>query len=283
MIAPESTKTQVLVEPCVRLKLKHVDSCLEELLRGRTLQIPFAPGRDVQILPIRELPPKKGLASREGQARLLHDLASIELQAMELGLRTLSEFPNAPPAFRQQLAEVTAEESRHLRLCLEGLDALEYPWGSFPAHIGLWQSVAAEDSLIDRVLIVHRYLEGSGLDASDTLLRRLAGVRGANAAMRAVEVIRREEVKHVQFGSRWYHQMVRDEGLDAADDFAPRLDRLFHRIPRRLEPIQKDLRQSAGFTDHEVEALEAFRQRWLRKEAPIHAHADQAAQRRSPT
>src|SRR4051812_47649817 len=197
MMDQESSQTQVLVETSVRCKLEQVDACLERLLRGSTITVPSEPGRDVQIRPIRELPPKKGLSFREGQARLLHDLASIELQAMELGLRTLAEFPEAPKAFREELAQVTFEESRHLRLCLEGMLELEMPWGSFPTHLGLWQSVSADDSLLDRILIVHRYLEGSGLDASDTLLRRLSGVKGS-VAVRAVEVIRREEVGHVQ-------------------------------------------------------------------------------------
>lgn len=256
----------------MRLKLAGVEECLQNMLKGGRLEVPEAPGRDVQIWPIRDLPPKKGLSSREGQARLLHDLASIELQAMELGLRTLQEFPEAPEKFRQELAQVTYEESRHLKLCIDGLDSLGLPWGSFPTHIGLWQSVAAEDSLLDRILIVHRYLEGSGLDASDTLLRRLSGIP-AGAALSAVEVIRREEVGHVQFGSRWYHQLVREAGLSPQDDFKPRLDRLFKRIPRRLEPIQPQLRAAAGFLPEEIEALEEFRERWLAKDKPIHAHA----------
>jgi uncharacterized ferritin-like protein (DUF455 family) len=274
MIARESSKTQVLVEASVGKKLAHIESCLQDLLQGSDETVPFEPGRDVQILPIRELPPKKGLSSREGQARLLHDLASIELQAMELGLRTLAEFPEAPRAFREELAQVTFEESRHLRLCLEGLEDLGLPWGSFPTHIGLWQSVAPEDSLLDRILIVHRYLEGSGLDASDKLMRRLDGVQ-AKEAMRAVKVIRDEEVGHVLFGSRWYHALVREQRLDSAVDFQSRLERLFNRIPRRLEPIQRELRKSAGFSDDEIAALENFRQRWLNKSERVHPRTGQ--------
>lgn len=269
MIARDTLKTQVLVEASARTKLALLDGTLEELVRGRALAVPHEPGRDVQIRPIRELPPKKGLASREGQARLLHDLASIELQAMELGVRTLAEFPEAPREFREELAAITREEGRHLKLCLDGLDDLGLPWGTFPTHLGLWQSVEASDSLLDRVLIVHRYLEGSGLDASDTILKRLSGVR-AKEATRAIDVIRREEVGHVLFGSRWYVKLAHAEGLDAADDFAPRLTRLFHRIPRRLEPVRADLRAQAGFTEREIATLEDFRQRWLSKGHGIH-------------
>ncbi len=255
-------KTQALNQVNVREKLRLLPRELEMLAGRHVYPVPEVPGRDVQILPIRDLPPKKGLSSREGQARMLHDLASIELQAMELGLRTLIEFPDAPAEFRQELIALTADEGRHLRLCLDGLEELGLPWGSFPTHLGLWQAVSAKDSLLDRIVIVHRYLEGSGLDASDTLLRRLEGVPAA-AVRECVRVIRQDEMGHVIFGSRWYRRIAEMEGLDADQDFAPRLRRLFSRIPRRLEPISRATRLEAGFREHEIQALEELRQLWL--------------------
>jgi uncharacterized ferritin-like protein (DUF455 family) len=260
MMDHEPRKAQVLVESRVARRLAHLEETLHDLLRGELLEVPGTPGRDVQILPIRELPAKKGLSTREGQARLLHDLASIELQAMELGLRTLAEFPDAPRAFREQLAEVTREEGKHLQLCLEGLEALGLPWGSYPTHVALWQATLPEDSLLDRIVMVHRYLEGSGLDASNTLLRRLGGVR-APETLRAVAVIGRDELKHVAFGSRWYHELVHTTGRSAEEDFPERLGRLHARVPRRLEPIQTDLRLQVGFTAHELQCLEDLRRR----------------------
>jgi len=260
--APQS-KTQVLLETSALGKLAALDENLEGLLGGGEWTVPRQPGRDVQILPLKSLPPKKGLSTREGQARLVHDLASIELQAMELGLRTLIEFPEAPRGFREELAEVTREEGKHFRFCMEALNDLAMPWGSFPTHAMLWASVDTSDSLLDRILIVHRYLEGSGLDATDTILRRLSGVR-APEAIKAIEVIRRDEVGHVLFGSRWYHNILKSEGLSSAEDFGPRLLKLYKKIPRRVEPISRTLRLQAGFLDSEVDVLEEVRERWLK-------------------
>lgn len=259
MIASLEPKTQVLVEPRVYEKLRFLDDELHAVLKGEARSVPKHPGRDVQILPIRELPPKKGLSFREGQARLLHDLASIELQAMELALRTLIEFPEAPLEFREQLVEISRDEGRHLELCLKALEYLRLPWGSFPTHLGLWAAVRSDDSLLDRILIVHRYLEGSGLDASDTFLRRLDGVN-APAVSEPVKVIRKEEVGHVQFGSRWYLKVAKGQGLDPEEDFVQRLNRLAHQLPRRQEPIVHEVRRQVGFTDREIAALEEFRQ-----------------------
>lgn len=268
MIASHAPKTQVLVEPLAREKLRLLDAEVHALLSGHRQSVPETPGRDVQIWPIRELPPKKGFASKEGQARLLHDLGSIELQAMELGLRTLCEYPDAPKEFREQLAEVVLDEGRHFGLCLDALENLGIPWGSYPTHLGLWQSVAATDSLLDRIVIVHRYLEGSGLDASDTLLRRLDGVPG-NGAAAAVKVIRHDELGHVQFGSDWYRRIANLDGVDPDDDFSSRLMSLVHRIPRRLEPICRSTRLAAGFTDKEIDALENVKRLWQSETAPL--------------
>ncbi len=258
MIARPDLKTQVLVEPLVSVKLAHLEDALGELLSGECHEVPSTPARDVEIMNLSQLPPKAGLSSVAGQARLLHDLASIELQAMELGLRTLAEFKDAPIKFRSELAQVTFEEGQHLRLCLEALEDLGFEWGSFPTHIGLWQAVSSEDSLLDRILIVHRYLEGSGLDASETILRRLSGVR-ADRALKAVKVIRRDEMSHVQFGSHWYERIAKEQGFDPEDDFVARLGSLTFRLPRRREPISEPLRREAGFRPKEIAALEALR------------------------
>src|SRR5690606_23865514 len=107
------------------------DSCHKALMKWID-HVPSFPARDIEVLNVKFHPPKKGLSYNEGQARLLHDLANIELQAMELGLRTLIEFPDAPKIFKEQLAEITMEEASHLKLCLEGIERLGYKWGDWP-------------------------------------------------------------------------------------------------------------------------------------------------------
>jgi uncharacterized ferritin-like protein (DUF455 family) len=257
-------------------KLKKIGEDCHRVSVGETMEIPFEPGRDVEILPIRELPPKKGLSFKDGQGRLLHDLASIELQAMELAFRTLAEFPAAPVQFRDELTKIALEEAKHLELCLHALNDLAQPWGTYPTHIGLWQSVSSSDTLLDRIVIVHRYLEGSGLDASDHLRERLSGVQAAHIH-KVVDVIATDEVEHVQFGSRWYREICRLEGLDPEKDFRPRLLGLIKRIPRRLERINQPLREKVGFSAAEISALNEVRGIWLQLPAErIHAAANSA-------
>lgn len=249
----------VLEIPDIRAKLGVLEeTCRRALVAAKRFSVPLRPARDVQVLPLRELPQKMGLSTALGQARLLHDLANIELQAMEMGVRTLLEYPDAPAAFRQRLAEVTLEEGVHLQLCLDGIQDLGGQWGDWPVHLGLWESLSPQDSLLDRILIVHRYLEGSGLDAGETICRRLKGV-SAKITAPITERIAKDEVVHVQFGSEWYREICRREGLNPAEDFPVRLERLSGCLPRRREPLAFDLRRQAGFDEGELLALEEFR------------------------
>lgn len=252
--------------PDVWEKIKNIQKSCEEAMKLTSPYelVPEEPARDIQILHPKDHPAKKGFSSIEGQARMLHDLASIELQAMELGLRTLVEYPDAPQAFREELMAVTVNEAEHLAMCLEGIETLGHKWGDWPVHTALWRAVHVEDSLLDRILIVHRYLEGSGLDAGDTLIRRLEGTAGKQTIQHIVKQINREEIGHVNFGSEWYRNICKIEKRDAAADFPERMNSLRMRLPKRVEPLNHELRIKAGFTEEEIIYHEKLRLDFLK-------------------
>jgi uncharacterized ferritin-like protein (DUF455 family) len=151
-------------------------------------------------------------------------------------------------------------------MCLTEISVLGFKWGDWPVNSGLWRAVSPEDSLLDRVLIVHRYLEGSGLDAGDTLIKRLAGV-DAKPVQKAVQIINDEEVGHVLFGSEWYIRFCKIEKLDPGEDFKTRMNRLRGILPRRINPINHDLRKKSGFSPDEINYLEDLRQSFLEKDS----------------
>jgi uncharacterized ferritin-like protein (DUF455 family) len=177
---------------------------------------------------------------------------------MELAVRSLIEFPQAPTQLRAELLDICLSESVHLQKCLESLEHLGFAWGHWPVHIALWLSVSPQDSLLDRLLIVHRYLEGSGLDSGDTLLRRLWGL-AEGPLHKIVKLIVKEEIGHVEFGSRWYRDICRLEKLDPQDDFVSRMEKIRFKVPKRVEPISRKLRSAAGFSEFELDFLEDFR------------------------
>ncbi|MGH1468732.1 MAG: DUF455 family protein, partial [Bdellovibrionales bacterium] len=130
-----------------------IDYSLERSFKD--MSIPDTLARDVELLPPKQHPNKRGLSHPIGQQRLLHDLASIELQAMELGIRTLIEFQektDIPTEFFQELSKVTYEESIHCKLCLDLLKKIGGKWGMFPVHTGLWNVAKKTDDLLDRLL-----------------------------------------------------------------------------------------------------------------------------------
>lgn len=253
----------------IEKRLKNFDAVLQLAFESpEAIEIPKTPGRPGEIWPIKMLPKKPGLSKQSGQARLMHDLASIELQALELALRTLIEFPEAPKEFRERLARITQEEAQHFGMCVRVLENLNMPFGQIPVHMGLWESVANDDSLLDRLLVVHRYLEGSGLDAGQTILRRLDSTPNFGVKD-VIQIISDEELGHVQFGSEWYRRICAFEKVDPEEDFYSRLNSLFHRIPRRMEKIEKELRFRAGFTEREINSLENLQSRF-HSENPVH-------------
>lgn len=243
--------------PNIYEKLSTIQESCHKALMSWIKEAPALPARDVEVLHVRQHPPKKTLLEKEGQARLLHDLANIELQAMELGLRTLIEFPDAPKQFREQLVEITLEEGEHLKMCLDGIERLGFKWGDWPVHVALWNATSDEDSLLDRILIVHRYLEGSGLDAGESIMGRLISTN-AKEVVPIVKRIFNDEISHVQFGSRWYHEVCKRLEIDPEYDFKERLQKIAFKVPNRLERINAETRKKAGFDDSEVQALIDF-------------------------
>lgn len=225
------------------------------------IHIPNLPSRIAQVVDSFR-GPKEKISSVVGQARLLHELANIELQAMELALRTYVEFPQAPALFRRELASLCEEESGHLVMCLDELERLGFQYGHWPVHLHLWQATSVSDSLLDRILIVHRYLEGSGLDSGAKILERLKSFNSNPRIREIVSRIHQDEVGHVDFGSRWYRKICEIEGLDPVLDFKARLFRLLPQLPKRVERLDRDSRQRAGFLEHELEVIEKVQLQW---------------------
>lgn len=259
MIQSDAMLGNVLFTQSIDEKIGSLESQVQRALTGELFSIPECPARDIEVWQKGRHPAKKGLSFVEGQARLLHDIANIELQAMELALRTLCEYPDADPIFREQLAVLTLSEGQHLKMCVQGLRGLGYEWGHWPIHMALWNAVDTADSLIDRIFIVHRYLEGSGLDSGKSLIERFSQIP-PNKTVEIVKVISDEELEHVQFGSFWYREFCAQQKLDADHKFKQLLQDLLPRLPRRMEPVNSELRRQAHFNESEIQNLIQLRE-----------------------
>jgi len=199
--------------------------------------------------------PRRSPFTTEGRAALLHAVAHIELNAINLALDAVWRFAGMPADYYRDWLRVAAEEALHFTLLSEHLATLGHAYGDFAAHDGLW--TMAEHTAGDptaRMALVPRTLEARGLDATPPMQDRLKRA-GDHRAVAILDIILRDEIGHVAVGNRWYRWLCERDGLDPVAHYAVLAER--HRAPRLRGPFNLVARRAAGFTADEIAALEA--------------------------
>ncbi|MBH9552892.1 ferritin-like domain-containing protein [Inhella gelatinilytica] len=190
-----------------------------------------------------------------GRAVLLHAIAHIEFNAINLALDAVQRFSGLPLAFYSDWLQVAAEEGQHFQLLREHLQTLDCDYGALEAHDGLW--TMCERTAHDfraRMALVPRTLEARGLDATPPLQRKFAAAGDARA-VEILDLILRDEIGHVAIGNRWYHWACERDGVDPETDFPALCAR--YQAPRPRKPLNLGARALAGFTADELQRLEA--------------------------
>ncbi len=190
-----------------------------------------------------------------GRAALLHAVAHIEFNAINLALDAAWRFAGMPPDYYRDWLGVAAEEALHFTLLREHLRAsLGHDYGDFDAHDGLWTMVEnTRHDIVARMALVPRTLEARGLDATPPMQAKLAKAGDARA-VEILDVILRDEIGHVAIGNRWYRWLCAREGLDPLAHYATLAQR--HGAPRPRPPFNLAARAQAGFSDHELALLD---------------------------
>ncbi|RPI47166.1 MAG: DUF455 family protein [Betaproteobacteria bacterium] len=248
-------------------KLDRVAAASRALAEGDVVAMPYfaccapqTPGRPPrpELVPPRLLD-RRSTASPVAHAALIHAVAHIEFNAINLALDALCRFPELPRAFYVDWLKVAAEEATHFSLLREHLRCLGHDYGDFAAHDGLWQMAlkTAHDPLA-RMALVPRVLEARGLDASPGIIRRLREARDERGA-EIIEIILRDEVGHVAIGTRWFNHLCAQRGLDPERTFEALL--LEYDAPRPVLPLNVEARRRARFTPGEIEHVEALAKR----------------------
>ena len=219
-----------------------------------SLPVPGRPARPELVSP--RAVARRHIATVEGRAALIHALAHIEFNAINLALDAVYRFRDLPREYYGDWLKVAAEEAYHFSLLRTHLQTLGYDYGSFSAHNGLWEMAVktAHDPLV-RMALVPRVLEARGLDAAPALIRKLESC-GDRRAVEILEIIQRDEITHVAVGNRWYHHLCAQRGLDPVEMFI-RLLREYDAPPLR-PPFATAARRQAGFTAEEMSLLEAL-------------------------
>ncbi|GLU31509.1 ferritin-like domain-containing protein [Trinickia caryophylli] len=197
----------------------------------------------------------RSIQSRQGRAVLLHALAHIEFNAINLALDAVWRFAGMPEAFYADWLRVAAEEAYHFTLLAERLAQFEHRYGDFPAHNGLWEMCErTREDVLARMALVPRTLEARGLDASPPIRARLVQAGDLDSAA-ILDVILRDEIGHVRIGNRWFRQLCAARELDPHAAYLHLAEQ--YRAPRLRGPFNFEARRDAGFDEDELAALAA--------------------------
>jgi uncharacterized ferritin-like protein (DUF455 family) len=203
----------------------------------------------------RDMPRRGKGGTPAGRTALLHALAHIELNAIDLACDIIARFSDValPRAFYDDWVTVADEEAKHFGLLCDRLTAYDAAYGDLPAHDGLW--MAAEQTagdLLARIAVVPLILEARGLDVTPGMIANLRNAGDAESAD-VLEIIYRDEIGHVEIGVRWFERVCRDRGLEPVTTYQDLVRSYFR--GRLKPPFNTAARERAGFDAKYYEPL----------------------------
>ncbi|OUD15286.1 ferritin-like domain-containing protein [Thioflexithrix psekupsensis] len=197
--------------------------------------------------------PRRRLGTLHGQAALLHALAHIEFNAINLAWDAVYRFRDLPRAYYDDWVKVAYEEAFHFKLLQRQLQHFSLDYGDLPAHNGLWEmAIATETDPLLRMALVPRLLEARGLDATPSLIHRLKTQKN-NALAAILDIILHDEIGHVAIGSRWFCYLCQQRGLPPESTFYQLLKK--HFTGQLRPPFNHAARLAAGFSEAELAQL----------------------------
>jgi uncharacterized ferritin-like protein (DUF455 family) len=220
----------------------------KDALLQTSATIPGRPARPELVPP--RLVGRRSMVTLEGRAMLIHALAHIEFNAVNLALDALWRFPSMPTQYYTDWLRVAKEEACHFSMLAAHLKSLGHAYGDFPAHDSLWEMVEkTREDILARMALVPRTLEARGLDAIPPLRAKIAQA-GDMAAAAILDIILRDEIGHVEIGNRWYGYLCDQRGLEPRSTYDHLAAR--YEAPLLKGPFNIGARRMAGFSEEEL-------------------------------
>ena len=164
---------------------------------------------------------KRSLHTPNGRIALLHSIAHIELNAVDLALDIVARFATEPVplSFFDGWMTVAFEEAKHFRMIRARLNEMGADYGDLPAHDGLWQAAhSTRNDLTARLAVVPLILEARGLDVTPSLQAKMRETGDLETAA-ILDVIYNDEKGHVAIGAKWFRFLCARERKDPALTF----------------------------------------------------------------
>lgn len=232
-----------------------LDSCVldPQQILTNTLPLPGRPPKPELVDP--RTVKVRAVGSEQGRAALLHAIAHIEFNAINLALDIIWRFAGMPEQFYTDWLRVAKEECYHFGLIRAHLQAMGHEYGDFVAHSGLWDmSEKTTDDLTARLALVPRTLEARGLDVNPGMQEKFAQI-GDHKAVEILSIILRDEIGHVEIGNRWYNYLCQQHQLDPVQHYADLL--VHYGTSKPKGPFNVADRMKAGFTREEIDWLQS--------------------------
>ena len=206
-----------------------------------------------------KLTSRKDFDTAEGLASLIHSITHIEYSAIDLALDAAYRYPNISKEYTYDWLEVASDEIRHYKMLVALLEELGYSYGDFPVHSGLFDVANnTAHKILDRMAIVPRYFEASGLDVSPQIIKKLHNKRKLPMVAKLIgvlDIIYEEEIDHVQKGDRWFKYLCAKEGEDESIYFKILKD--YDLLDKHRPHLNVAARKEAGFSCEEIKQLGA--------------------------
>jgi len=193
------------------------------------------------------MPKRRAGGSHAGRVALLHAIAHIELNAIDLAWDIVARFSasDLPKLFFDDWIKVASEEAEHYALLSARLADFGAAYGDLPAHDGLWEAaeLTAHD-LLTRLAVVPLVLEARGLDVTPDMIQRMERAQDPESAA-ILRRIYQDEIGHVATGRRWFENVCTAQGLPPVETWQRLIREHFKGTLK--PPFNDDARGQAGF------------------------------------
>ena len=236
----KAAKTRVIYQKLTSGHFDHVSA----------QSVPLRPGRPAkpELMAPKFVPRRRITQGVAGRIALLHAIAHIELNAIDLALDIAVRYQHhrLPLDFTKDWLSVADDEAKHFTLLATRLQEMDSFYGALPAHDGLWQAAeATAEDLLARLAISPLVLEARGLDVTPQLLEKLYNAKDNDSAA-ILEIIMHDEVGHVATGKRWFDYQCGMERLDPISTWQSLVGRYFH--GQLKPPFNISARKAARFS-----------------------------------
>ena len=240
-----------------------IEYCLKNSIEGAnfTPKIQEEPSYSqiCKIVTPKELPKRKDFRENDGLIALVHSIAHIEFSAIDLAIDAVYRFPKMPQQYRLDWLIVAQDEIRHFKMLQDILKKLNSNYGDLSVHKGLFEvSYKTKHSIIERMAVVPRYFEASGLDVNPKIIEKLQNFKAnpiVQELISALNTIYIEEIDHVKKGDTWFKYLCNIEKCEYEDRYIEIINK--YKLNKRVANFDIDGRKKAGFSCKELISLGA--------------------------